>query len=521
MNAERPTATQAGLAGVGPQNGPSPLEPLPKAKVAARADDSGNKAGDAPFSEEQLVKFANYLDIKVTPERATLMLKANHVLEKIVPSAAALRQCLQRQGAVHGYDEDLLRRIAAEKLFDRTHIVAQATPPENGVDARIETLVKVSGEAKPVVMEDGHADYRNVDNIQQVANGAVLQIKHPATEGKPGCTVQGQPLPAKPGQDVAFKPGVNTQISPDGTQLLATRGGYLFLKGDALGVGEDFQLQGDVNFKTGNIHYHGDVHIAGGVAEGFSVEADGNIVIEGPVDGAVIRSLGGSITLKGALFGHGHAEIRAAKDITLQAAQDAKLIAGGLMTADKELRLCHIVCGGIKADAQGCHVLGGSLLSYGETRLAVLGGEGVRTEVRVGDKAHEEARAKLGEVTHRLELLRPLLTSLEPKLKQFKATADRMHGHLPVRMAADLKATVTRYAEAQKAVRAFTDEENRLRQVLAAPLEKRWPVVITEKLVDSAHLKIYGLHADLIAADAPGQWMWTEDGILKTPVTPA
>ncbi len=509
-----------GLTGVGPQNGPSSAESLPNIKVASRADDLSSKPEEKPFNDEQLAKLANYLDIKVTAERATLMLKANHVLEKIFPTAMAFKQCLHRHGAVHGYDEDLLHRIVAEKLFDRTHIVAQSTPPEHGMDARIETLVKVTGEAKPVVMADGHTDYRNVDNIQQVADGAVLQIKHAATEGKPGCTVQGQPLPAKAGQDTSFKPGVNTQVSPDGMQLLATHGGYLFLKGDVLGVGEDFQLPGDVNFKTGNIRYHGDVHIAGGVADGFSVEADGNIIIEGPVDGAVIRSLGGSITLKGALFGHGRAEIHAAKDIALQAAQDATLNAGGMLTAEKELRLCNIICGTIKADAQGCHLVGGTLSSYGETRLAVVGGEGIRTEVRVGDKAHEEARAMLGKVIHRLDLLRPLLTSLEPKLKQFKTMADRMHGHLPVRVAADLKATVTRYAEAQKAVRGLSEEESRLRLILATPLEKHWPVVITEKLVDSAHLKIYGLHADLVAADAPAQWMWTRDGILKTTVTP-
>jgi len=474
-----------------------------------------NAEDGQPVKEDARHKLANYLEIKVSPERATLALKANHLLEKLTPTAEDLAWALNQAGAVNGLDLDLLGRVLSEKLFDRTHIVAQAVAPVPGEDAVIETLVRINGEAKPVVLSDGRADYRNVDNIRQVAAGEVLQRKHPATEGKPGCDVQGKPIPAKPGTDAALKPGINTKISDDGNTLVSTRGGYLFMQGEALGVGEDFQLQGDVNFKTGNILYHGDVLIQGNVADGFSVEADGNIVIEGSVDGAVVISREGSVTIKGALFGHGHAEIRAGKDIDLQAAQDAKIFAGGCLAVAKELRLCEVRCGSLKANAPNCHVLGGALVIYGETLLAQVGGEGVRTEIRVGDKAHEEARAELGGIASRLEQLKQLASALEPRLKQFKTTADRMHGHLPVRMAADLKATVTRYAETQKGMRGLAEEEKRLRDLLASPLEKRWPVVITEKVIDSAHVKLYGKHVDLAAGDAPGQWLWTEEGPLK------
>jgi uncharacterized protein len=465
--------------------------------------------------ETQLTQFAPYLEVKVAPERATLLLKANHAMERLTPTVDLLKSALMRAGMAHGCDDALLERIVSDKLFDRTHIVAQPTLPQDGTDARIETLVKVSGEAKPVMLADGRADYRNVDNIQQVAEGAVLQVKHPPSPGIAGCDVLGHPTPATPGKDAELKPGFNTEVSPDGLKLLAKRGGYLFAKGDILGVGEDFQVQGDVGFKTGNIHYHGDVMIAGGVADGFSVEADGNIVIEGPIDGARIVSTGGSITLKGAVFGHGRGEVRAAKDITLLAAQDCRIEAEGKLSVEKELRLCQVICGELKADADKCHIIGGSLISYGETRIAQIGAEGLRTEIRVGDKAQEEARNSLSAVSHKAEQLRPLLPSLEQKLRQFKITADRLHGHLPVRMAAELKGTVQRYAEVQKAVRGLNEEEARLRGILAAPLERRHAVVITEKIIDSTHLKLYGLHADLTPADAPAQWLHTDAGLLK------
>lgn len=485
--------------GVGPPQPPQPAQP-------------------AGLLDDQLAKFAPYLEVKVAPERATLLLKANHAMERLVPSFDLLKTALVRAGMAHGCDDALLNHIVQDKLFDRTHIVAQPTLPQDGADARVETLVKVSGEAKPVMLADGRADYRNVDNIQQVAEGAVLQVKHPPGTGMPGCDVLGQPTPATPGKDVELKPGFNTEVSPDGLKLIAKRGGYLFAKGDVLGVGEDFQVQGDVGFKTGNIHYHGDVVVAGGVADGFSVEADGNITIEGTIDGARIVSTGGSVTLKGAVFGHGRAEIRAAKDIVLLAAQDCRIEAAGALTVEKELRLCQVVCFGLKADADKCHIVGGSIVSYGETRIAQIGAEGLRTEIRVGDKAQEEARNALSAVTHKAEQLRPLLPSLEQKLRQFKATADRLHGHLPVRMAAELKGTVHRYAEVQKAVRSLSEEEMRLRGILTAPLDRRHPVVITEKIIDSTHLKLYGLHADLTPADAPAQWLHTDEGLLKASV---
>jgi uncharacterized protein len=499
---------------------PSP-QPLAPGKSPAQGTPLGPPGGarqpdDAePISDEALAKLKNYLEIKVTPERATLNLKSNHLLEKIVPTAGGLKRALQQSGATHGLDKDLLARIVAEKLFDRTHIVAQSVPPKDGADARIEVVVSVSGEAKPVVLADGSTDYRNVDNIHQVAAGAVLQIKHPAQVGQNGIDVEGKALPAKSGADIQLKPGFNTEVSPDGLRLLATRGGYLFLKGDVIGVGEDFQLQGDVNFKTGNITYHGDVQIAGNVADGFRVEADGKIVIEGSVDGAVITSKTGSVTIKGAVFGHGRTEIRAATDIQILAAQDAHIDCGGLMTVEKELRNCKTQCFGIQADSPGCHVMGGTLTSYGETRLAVVGAEGVRTEVKVGDKAQEEARGQLATTGQKLESLKGVQGGIEQKLKQIKLTADRLHGHISPRMAADLKGLVQRYGEIQKAVRTLGEESERLRHLLSKPLEKRWPVVITEKVVDSAHLKLYGLHHDLTPPDAPGQWLWTDQGLTK------
>lgn len=501
--------------GVGPPQAPLAPQPSTATLQPAAGPTFAPALPDDQPAGDVFAKFAPYLEIKVAPERATLLLKANHAMERLIPTFDVLKTALVRAGMAHGCDDDLLQRIVTEKLFDRTHIVAHPTLPQDGADARIETLVKVSGEAKPVVLEDGRADYRNIDNIQQVAEGMVLQVKHPAGAGIAGCDVLGQPMPATPGKDVELKPGFNTEVSPDGLQLVAKRGGYLFAKGDILGVGEDFQVQGDVGFKTGNIRYHGDVHIAGGVADGFSVEADGHIIIDGTVDGARIVSTGGSITLKGAVFGHGRAELHAAKDITLLAAQDCRIVAGGMLTVEKELRLCQVVCGGLKADADKCHIVGGTLVSYGETRIAQIGAEGVRTEIRVGDKAQEEARISLAENNHKTEQLSPLLPSLEQKLRQFKLTADRLHGHLPVRMAAELKGTVQRYAEVQKAVRNLKEEEARLRSILATPLERRHPVAITEKIIDSVHLKLYGLHADLTEADAPAQWLFTDEGLLK------
>jgi uncharacterized protein len=467
-------------------------------------------------SPELLAKLANYLEIKVLPERATLLLKANFVLEKIVPTADALHEILKKQGVIYGCDRELLARIVTEKLYGSSHIVAQSTPPQHGLDARIETLVQVSGEAKPVVGADGRADYRNVDNIHQVAEGAVLQQKHAATAGQPGKDVYGHTIPARPGLDVVLRLGVNTVVSPDGMQLLSTRGGYLFLQGEAIGVGEGFEVAGDVNFKTGNIIYHGDVHVFGGVAEGFRVEADGDVTIDGLVDGAVVVSLTGSVTIKGAIFGHGHAEIKAAKDINVLAVQDATLVAGGNITVEKELRQCHLTCHGFIADAPGCHVLGGSIVSYGETRMAMVGADGLRTEIRVGDKVHEDARVLLADLTHKLEQLRPLATSLEQKLKTIKANSDRLRGKLTASMSEELKVTVTRYTELQKALRGLNEEDLRVRALLASPIEKHWPVRITEQVIDSVHLKVYGLHVDLRSMDAPGQWLWTDQGVLKT-----
>lgn len=59
----------------------------------------------------------------------------------------------------------------------------------------------------------------------------------------------------------------------------------------------------------------------GRVSEGFAVEATGDVTMEGEVDGAVLISRNGSVTVKGGTFGRNKASIVAKKEVRLSFTQ--------------------------------------------------------------------------------------------------------------------------------------------------------------------------------------------------------
>lgn len=467
----------------------------------------------------------DYLEIKAEPSRATLTIKGGIINAGLTLTREDISKKLQGLKVVNGVDWAAVDRMIAGKQYDRGQIIAQGTPAKPSRDAGIQEKVKIDSDLAPALNNKGKADYKNVDNIHQVKKGDVLAVKTPAVQGEAGQDIFGKPLPAAAAKDIQFKLGANTTVSEDGLNLVAAVGGYVYHNAGAICVGVTYVLKGNVDFHTGNLHYHGDIQVLGNVTEGFTVEADGNIVVEGTVEGSDVISHGGSVMIKSGVFGHSKGRIAAKSSIHLSSAQDIRIeCIEGLIEVERSLRNCQVLAMQLKADKAGCSVIGGEIRAYGEVSIADLGGDGCQTHIRVLDQAAEEAKARVKEIERLKGQIVPKIEPLEKKLRNMKAVVARFGGTMSEKAKADFKAVADVYSALKKAEKDFDDEKVRLNAVMTAMPKHVGKFAVTEKIVGGGVLEMYGHYKELDAEDVKKEWLWAPGGLISRsliPETPA
>ncbi|HKP97779.1 MAG TPA: FapA family protein [Fibrobacteria bacterium] len=468
---------------------------------------------------------ADYLEIKAEPQRAVLTIKGAIARAGLSLTREDVAGKLQSLQVVNGVDWTAVDRMIAGKQYDRGQVIAQGTPGTPSRDASIQEKIKIDSDLKPVVDKDGKADYKNVDNIHQVKKGDVLAVKIPAVQGTESKDIFGKQQPAPPPKDIQFKLGTNTAVSADGLELQAAVGGYVYHQAGAVCVGVTYVLKGDVDFHTGNLHYLGDIQVLGNVTDGFTVEAEGNVTVEGTVEGAQVISHGAGVTVKSGVFGHGKGRIAAKTSVHLQSAQDAAIeCEDGPVEVEAGLRNCHVTAKSFKGDKSGCSVVGGEIKAFGDVILAVMGGEGCHTHVRILDKDAEAAKARMKDVEHLRAEIEAGLIPIETKLKGMKTLMARHGATMSDRAKAELKGVVDAYSALKKAEKDFDAEKERLGAVMSAAPKRMGTFTVTEKIVWGGVAEFFGHLRELEAEDANKEWLWTPGGGIHSrtiiPATP-
>ncbi len=240
-----------------------------------------------------------------------------------------IEDLLKEHSITHGIQPLLVDSIVPGKAY----LIAQGTPPVKGEDAQI-TYLEIP-ERKPVIREDGKADYYDMNFIFEIKEGSWLGEKIPPQLGQDGFNVYGDTLPAAKGKDIPLKYDRKSafEVEEAGKVVLRSKiSGVLEHVQGLISVNHHLPINGDVGVETGNIEFEGSITIRGTVQSGFSVIAKGDISIEGPegVSGAkLIRSLDGDVFIRGGIFGLGETQIEAAGSIFVKHVNEANLVAGG------------------------------------------------------------------------------------------------------------------------------------------------------------------------------------------------
>ena len=194
-------------------------------------------------------------------------------------SVEALEQFLRSHQVRYGLQHDTLRRIAEhaeEYQYSRTPI-AMGTEPMHGQNGRIEFTVNFGNETnlKPLEIEDGKVDYKEVIRLNNVKKGQPLATRIPPTKGVPGTAVTGEEIPSKPGKEAHFKVGKNVVVNAEKTAMYALDGLLTKTEKGKINVFPVYEINGDVDYSIGNIDFVGTVVIRGNVLTGFRIKARG------------------------------------------------------------------------------------------------------------------------------------------------------------------------------------------------------------------------------------------------------
>lgn len=303
---------------------------------------------------------------------------------------AMLEQALAEKNVTFGVDTDLLSDIPdLPNRYFHLFLIAQGQPPERGNDGHVVELFPREIKHELTVDEFDRVDYTSLNFIRNVSKGDTICHIFPPTPGIPGRTVVDRELTAVDGKKASVPMGRNTEISEDGSALIASMTGHVEFSGRGFQVKPVLEIEGNVDYSTGNINFLGDVHIHGDVCSGFTVRAVGNITIDGVVESCSIEAGGDLILVKG-VMGNNQAIIRSQRSIFTKYLESTNVCARGDLQADYIVN-CEIYCDGVVQVRTGKGIImGGNINAAKEVSASVVGAKSeILTNITLGDRPCE------------------------------------------------------------------------------------------------------------------------------------
>ncbi len=244
-----------------------------------------------------------------------------------------LKSFLERHGVTHGLlQEDGLAALIREEVRPgHSTTVAQGTPPQPGRDARIIYHFDTDPLKVGTIKEGGNIDFKDKGDIPQVQKGDLLAERIPPEEGIPGTDVSSNPIPSPKPRNRKLRKGKGTALSEDGLNLIADQSGRPEISADGkVFVFSEYNIQGDVDLKSGHVDFEGDIHVAGAVQKGFRVRG-GNLTANEIVGAEVL--VRGDVVVTGGIIG---ADIRIGGNLRARYINKSRVRAFGDVIIEKE-----------------------------------------------------------------------------------------------------------------------------------------------------------------------------------------
>lgn len=325
---------------------------------------------------------------------------------------------LKLAGVKHGIKKKAIQHFLSNHEYCRDYIIAEATPPVHGHNAKIQYFFDVNATAKPKLNDDGSVDFHQLGNIKVVSEGDKLAELTPVDRGRPGIAVNGKQIPPLKVKNLMLRFGRNIELSKDRCRIYSKVSGHVTLVEDMVLVSDIYQVPANVDSSTGDIVYKGTVQVTGNVNTGFRIEAEGDIVVNGVVEGATLIA-GGNIVLKRGMQGMDRGELQAEGNITAKFLENCKVKCNGVLKADAILH-SQVECrDNIDVLGKKGLINGGQMQTYGSIHATTLGSTmGASTKIEILSDVDlikkvntmkeeiEEMEKELGKIDQIAELVR-------------------------------------------------------------------------------------------------------------------
>ncbi len=315
-----------------------------------------------------------------------------------------LREAIARMGISHGIDEQAIARLCSGQIDERLVVIAQGTAPVDGQNGQTNLQVAVAVQPGKI-LEDGTIDFKERNAVANVPEGELIAVYTRATKGIPGSTITRVPVKAANGKEARPRVGANVRVEEQGetVQFFANTTGHVRFFNNRLSVQARYLVPSDVNFKTGNIHFVGDVEITGSVMTGFTVRAGGSVTITGSVETGAHVEAGEDVIVSHGIVGP-TASVKAMGDVLARFIASAAVEAKGNVVVGSYIHNATVSAGShIRVHGRGrlkrktSAVVGGSLLAGEGIRVASAGSTfGSQTRLIAGvDLGYLEQMQKL------------------------------------------------------------------------------------------------------------------------------
>jgi len=269
-----------------------------------------------------------------TWDRMEAYLHPNEQNDGQTPTLTELKAAMEAQGIVHGLvsDEEILGHLSSGWPPEEPLRIAEGTPPQPGVDARVEVHFETELIKAGVIDEEDRIDFKDRGEIPQVKEGDLMAVKIPIQEGLPGRDVYAGEVPPPKPRDVELQCGEGTELSEDGLRIFARQAGRPVVYRETLfSVIPDLRIRGDVGIETGHIVFDGNIEIEGSIHDGFRVIGK-NLSVE-EIGKAKVK-MNGNIEARGGIIG---AEIQAEGIVKSTHIHNSKLDVSGDVVVQREI----------------------------------------------------------------------------------------------------------------------------------------------------------------------------------------
>ena len=323
--------------------------------------------------------------------------------------------------------KNLWRHLTDNHEEKRSILLIQGTKPVPGENAELVGSLFWKTNAGGM-QQDGGVNLKGWKAMVGVKKGDLVAEVKPRTKGKPGINLKGEQVAALDGRMCNFKAGKNVEVVFEGEDpkaFYAKIEGNKYIDGSIIDVNPVYQIEGDIDEKTGNIDGVKDLEISGSVRSGFKIKASGNITIAGVVEEGAVVSAKGDVVVGEGITGS-KTKVIAMGNVETRSVQESSIVARGNIVVNDYISNGTVRSGGKiivqSSSSTGGRIVGGEVIATKGIEAENVGSHGEHTVIGIGPDL--ETKGQMNKVgrgiafceTNILRIFRTLgIQSLDPK----------------------------------------------------------------------------------------------------------